>query len=216
MRTALLAHLTDAELAGRVQRGDHDALRTLIDRYRRFARAKGASFFLVGGDADDVEQEALIGLYKAARDFRPDHLASFRAFAELCITRQIITAIKAATRLKHQPLNHYRSTSGVPAGDEGEDRSLDELLPSADGDPLDAIVSHEWVCSMGAMLADRLSAFEIDVLRLYVEGTSYQEIGARLGRHPKSVDNALQRIKHKLTDHLEAEAGAEAAELAVA
>jgi RNA polymerase sporulation-specific sigma factor len=221
MRTPLLLHLPDAELAARVQAGDHDALRALIERYRRFARAKGRSYFLVGGDADDVEQEALIGLYKAARDFRPGHLASFRAFAELCITRQIITAIKTAARLKHQPLNHYRSTSAVPGGDEGDDRPLDELLPAAvEPDPLEALLSQEWVGSVRGMMADRLSAFEIDVLRLYVEGTSYQEIGARLGRSAKSVDNALQRIKRKLEEHLdgeaEADANAEASELAVA
>ncbi len=221
MRPSFLVRLTDGQLVTLVQAGDHDALRTLIERYRRFARAKGRSYFLVGGDADDVEQEALIGLYKAARDFRPEHLASFRAFAELCITRQIITAVKTATRQKHQPLNHYRSTSAVAAGGDGDDGSLEALLPSAvDGDPLDAILSREWVCSVRGMMADRLSPLEIDVLRLYVDGISYQEIGARLGRHAKSIDNALQRIKRKLEDHLEAEAEADAsalvAELAVA
>src|SRR5438046_9972801 len=135
---ATTAHLdlADDELAARFQAGERFALETLLDRYRRFARAKSRGYFLVGGDADDIEQEALIGLYKAARDFRPEHQASFRAFAELCITRQIITAIKTATRQTHQPLNQYVSASGVRGGDDRGDRSVDDLLHAHhDGDP---------------------------------------------------------------------------------
>ncbi len=221
MRSPALSTASDAELAARFQGGDQRALEVLLDRYRRFARAKGRGYFLVGGDADDVEQEALIGLYKAARDFRPEHLASFRAFAELCITRQIITAIKTATRQKHQPLNQYLSVTGVRTGDNGDERSLADLIQAdVDGDPLEAVVSNERITSMRAMMAERLSGLEIEVLRLYVAGNSYSEIGEHLGRHVKSIDNALQRIKRKLDEHLDSEAladvAAERAELAVA
>ncbi len=201
---------SDAELAARFQAGDQRALDELLGRYRRFARSKGRGYFLVGGDADDVEQEALIGLYKAARDFRPEHLASFRAFAELCITRQIITAIKTATRQKHQPLNQYLAVSMARTGEDGDDRSLgDTLHADADTDPLETVVSRERMTSMRAMMAERLSGLEIEVLRLYVEGNSYFEIGEHLGRHVKSIDNALQRIKRKLDVHLAERAAAE-------
>jgi len=213
--TIPLNDLADDELAARFQSGDRLALETLIARYRRFARAKSRGYFLVGGDADDIEQEALIGLYKAARDFRPEHQASFRAFAELCITRQIITAIKTATRQKHQPLNQYVSISGVRGGDDPGERSVEELLHSHhDGDPADNVISSERMQSMRSSMAEMLSGLEVDVLKLYVEGKSYQEIGAQLGRHVKSIDNALQRIKRKLDHHLQLEAAHEAHELA--
>jgi RNA polymerase sporulation-specific sigma factor len=201
-----LADLPDDELAARHQAGCHESLETLIERYRRFARAKARGYFLVGGDADDVEQEALIGLYKAARDFRPGHLASFRAFAELCITRQIITAIKTATRQKHQPLNQYMSISGVRGSDDPGERSVDELLLLREGggaDPAERVVDDQRMDVMREHMAEMLSGLEVDVLRLYVEGKSYQEIGEHLGRHVKSIDNALQRIKRKLDQHLQ-------------
>ena len=201
----------DDELAARFQTGDRDALEVLLDRYRRFARAKSRGYFLVGGDADDIEQEALIGLYKAARDFRPEHQASFRAFAELCITRQIITAIKTATRQKHQPLNQYVSISGVRGSDDPGERSVEELLHSHhNADPADSVVSGERMDAIRTSMAEMLSGLEVDVLKLYVEGKSYQEIGDQLGRHVKSIDNALQRIKRKLDQHLQREAAAEA------
>jgi RNA polymerase sporulation-specific sigma factor len=203
--------LPDDELAARFQSGDRDALEALLDRYRRFARAKSRGYFLVGGDADDIEQEALIGLYKAARDFRPEHQASFRAFAELCITRQIITAIKTATRQKHQPLNQYVSISGVRGSEDPGERSVEELLHAHhDADPADRVVSGERMDAMRTSMAEMLSGLEVDVLKLYVEGKSYQEIGDQLGRHVKSIDNALQRIKRKLDQHLQREAAAEA------
>jgi RNA polymerase sporulation-specific sigma factor len=212
-----LSDRTDVELAALAQDGRRDALEALIDRYRRFARAKSRGYFLVGGDADDIEQEALIGLYKAARDFRPEHQASFRAFAELCITRQIITAIKTATRQKHQPLNQYVSISGVRGGDEPGERSVEDLLLVHTGaDPADRLVSAERMLALRAAMRDLLSGLEVDVLRLYVEGKSYQEIGEQLGRHVKSIDNALQRIKRKLDGQLAADASVEAAEYAVA
>jgi RNA polymerase sporulation-specific sigma factor len=198
-----LTDLADDELAGRFQAGDRLALEALIARYRRFARAKSRGYFLVGGDADDIEQEALIGLYKAARDFRPEHQASFRAFAELCITRQIITAIKTATRQKHQPLNQYVSISVVRGGDDA-DRSVEDLLHDhTEADPADEVVSRERMAAMRQSMADMLSGLEVDVLHLYVEGKSYQEIGVQLGRHAKSIDNALQRIRRKLDTHLQ-------------
>ena len=201
-----LTELPDDELAARSQEGDRQALETLIDRYRRFARAKGRGYFLIGGDSDDIEQEALIGLYKAARDFRPEHQASFRAFAELCITRQIITAIKTATRQKHQPLNQYVSISGVRGSDDPGERSVEDLLIRHHGpDPADRVVSDERLGALRASMQELLSALEVDVLRLYVEGKSYQEIGEQLGRHVKSIDNALQRIKRKLDSRLAAD-----------
>ena len=217
MATRSMLDHSDIDLAAMAQAGDHDALTALIDRYRRFARAKSRGYFLVGGDADDIEQEALIGLYKAARDFRPEHQASFRAFAELCITRQIITAIKTATRQKHQPLNQYVSISGTRGGDEPGERSIEDLLMvNPDSDPADRIVADERVGALRAAMQDLLSGLEVEVLHLYVEGKSYQEIGEQLGRHVKSIDNALQRIKRKLDGQLAADAAAEAAELVCA
>jgi RNA polymerase sporulation-specific sigma factor len=170
---------------------------------RRFARSKARTYFLVGADADDVEQEGLIGLFKAARDFRADRQSSFRAFAELCVTRQVISAIKAATRQKHQPLNRYVSISGVRGTDDPSEGSVEELLDDHRiTDPADEIISQEQIAAMRRSMAESLSGLEVDVLRLYVEGKSYQEIGCHLGRHVKSIDNALQRIKRKLDHHL--------------
>ena len=210
MASRLASDLPDIELAARFQGGDRLALEALIDRYRRFARAKSRGYFLVGGDADDIEQEALIGLYKAARDFRPERQASFRAFAELCITRQVITAVKTATRQKHQPLNQYVSISGVRGGDDPGERSVEELLHVHHGsDPADKVVSGERMQAIRTSMTEVLSGLEVDVLKLYVEGKSYQEIGDQLGRHVKSIDNALQRIKRKLDQHLQDEAAAE-------
>lgn len=207
-----LAKQSDEALVARYQVGDDRALQVMVDRYRRFARAKGRGYFLIGGDSDDVEQEALIGLYKAVRDFRPDRESSFRAFAELCITRQIITAIKTATRQKHQALNQYVSISGVRGGDDPGERSVEELLDHHNhthGDPADEVISGERMSAMRSSMAEMLSSLEVDVLRLYVEGKSYQEIGVELGRHVKSIDNALQRIKRKLDQHLQVEREAE-------
>jgi RNA polymerase sporulation-specific sigma factor len=207
---ATLTDLTDLELVDRFQSGCQDALQVVITRYRRFARAKARSYFLVGADSDDVEQEALIGLYKAARDFRPEHQSSFRAFAELCITRQIITAIKTATRQKHQALNQYVSISSVRGGDDPGERTVEELLDDHNiADPADQVVSNERMDAMRTAMVDMLSGLEVEVLRLYVSGKSYQEIGDQLGRHVKSIDNALQRIKRKVDLHLIEEAAAD-------
>ena len=208
--TARLAPLateqSDDELALLAQDGDAEAQRVLIERYRRFARAKGRGYFLVGGDADDIEQEALIGLYKAVRDYRADRTSSFRAFAELCITRQIITAIKAATRFKHQPLNAYVAITGAPRSDDessGTGRTVDDLLDERRlSDPCEQVLSDERMADLRSAMSSLLSGLEVDVLRLFVEGKSYQEIGDQLGRHVKSIDNALQRIKRKVDGHL--------------
>jgi RNA polymerase sporulation-specific sigma factor len=190
---------TDEELAEHWQAGDMEALDALLRRYRRFARSKARSYFLVGADPDDIEQESLIGLYKAARDYRPDRQASFRAFAEVCVTRQVISAVKAATRQKHQPLNQYLSLSGIRGSDDAHERTVEQLLGRHwTTDPADEVVSLEQVEGMRRALAENLSGLEVEVLRLYVEGKSYQEIGELLGRHTKSIDNALQRIKRKL------------------
>jgi RNA polymerase sporulation-specific sigma factor len=199
-----LTELADDELVARFREGDTDSLNVLLERYRRFARAKARGYFLIGADSDDIEQEGMIGLYKAARDFRPERQASFRAFAELCITRQVITAIKTATRQKHQPLNQYVSISGVRGSDDAGERSVEVLLDDhCMPDPADEVVSKERMDAMRRSMAEMLSGLEVDVLRLYVEGKSYQEIGDHLGRHVKSIDNALQRIKRKLDVHIQ-------------
>jgi len=216
--SAALAELSDDELVARFQGGDNDSLDVLLQRYRRFTRAKARGYFLIGADSDDIEQEGMIGLFKAVRDFRPDRQASFRAFAELCITRQIITAIKTATRQKHQPLNSYLSLSGTRPGEENGSGTVEEVL-EAKGliDPIEFIISMEDLRSMRRMMSEMLSKLEVEVLRLYVEGKSYQEIAEVLGRHVKSIDNALQRIKRKLECHLQDRAAADAAaELAIA
>jgi RNA polymerase sporulation-specific sigma factor len=200
---APLTEQTDDDLVAAFQGGDDGALAVLLERYRRFARAKTRGYFLIGADSEDIEQEAMIGLYKAARDFRADRQASFRAFAELCITRQVITAVKTATRRKHQPLNQYVSISVVRGGDDA-DRSVEDLLHDhTEADPADEVVSRQRMAAMRQSMADMLSGLEVDVLHLYVEGKSYQEIGVQLGRHAKSIDNALQRIRRKLDTHLQ-------------
>ncbi|HVL92704.1 MAG TPA: RNA polymerase sporulation sigma factor SigH [Acidimicrobiales bacterium] len=201
----ILAGLTDAELVERFHQGQAQAADVLLRRYRRLARAKARGYFLVGADADDIEQEGMIGLYKAARDFRPDRQASFRAFAELCITRQVLSAIKTATRQKHQFLNTYVSLAGATGAQEGcQPARCVELLGACAADPADTVVSRECLAALRRALVELLSALEVEVLRLHVAGKSYQEIGEELGRHVKSIDNALQRIKRKLDVHLQA------------
>jgi len=204
-RSTITPEVEDGVLVEWYQRtADPEALEALITRYRRFARAKARGYFLIGGDRDDVEQEALIGLYKAVRDYRSDQQASFRAFAELCIKRQIITAIKTATRQKHQPLNQYQSISASRSGDDGVEITVDEVLVSrTDTDPCDSVVADERMSRMHESMDRLLSGLEVQVLELYVEGRSYQEISTQLGRHTKSIDNALQRIKRKLEGQLD-------------
>ena len=206
-----LIDMPDDELLERSREGDSAALHVLLERYRRFARSKARGYFLVGADSDDIEQEGMIGLYKAIRDFRPDRQASFRAFAELCITRQIITAIKTATRQKLRPLNQYLSISGVRGGDDQHERTIEELLDDHAADPAEHVVRSERMNAMRRSMTEMLSSLEVEVLRLYIDGNSYQQIGEQLGRHTKSIDNALQRIKRKLECHLQDRAAADAA-----
>lgn len=201
-----LTDLDDEDLVDRFHHGDHEALEVLISRYRRFAKSKARTYFVVGADRDDVEQEGLIGLFKAARDYRFDRETSFRGFAEVCVTRQVITAIKAATRHKHQPLNRSVPLSSVAGGDEhGEAPSARLLDDRRVPDPADEVVWADQIGALRRSVIETLSGFEVDVLRLYVEGSSYDEIAAHLGRHAKAVDNALQRIKRKLGGQLQTE-----------
>jgi RNA polymerase sporulation-specific sigma factor len=201
----------DDELVLAARSGDEGALTELLTKYRAFARVKARSYFLVGADREDIVQEGMIGLYKAVRDFNPDMQTSFRAFAELCVTRQIITAIKTATRQKHGPLNNYVSFSRPVAGDDDGERVLGDVLPTvAVSDPADLVISAERIRALQAHFDEVLSDLETEVLRLYVEGKSYQEIAERLQRHVKSIDNALQRIKRKLEGHLRERAVADA------
>ena len=196
---------TDDELVLAARSGDDASLAELLTKYRAFARVKARSYFLVGADREDIVQEGMIGLYKAIRDFNPDMQSSFRAFAELCVTRQIITAIKTATRQKHGPLNNYVSFNRPVGGDDDGERVLGDVIPTvAISDPADLVISAERIRALQSHFDDVLSDLETEVLRLYVEGKSYQEIAERLQRHVKSIDNALQRIKRKLEGHLRA------------
>lgn len=190
--------LADETLARHAQSGNNQAVQALLQRYQGFARAKARGYFLVGADHNDVYQEGMIGLFKAIRDYRSGHNASFRGFAELCITRQIITAIKTATRQKHQPLNSYISFT-TNSNDEDDERPIEELLPGEDNlDPVHQVIECDDVTALQDTMNEVLSELERDVLIRYVRGESYQDIALALGRHAKSVDNAIQRIKRKL------------------
>jgi RNA polymerase sporulation-specific sigma factor len=195
--------LVDEEVVEFAREGDDAALEYLINKYKNFVRAKARSYFLIGADREDIIQEGMIGLYKAIRDFRLDKLSSFRAFAELCITRQIITAIKTATRQKHIPLNSYVSLN-KPIYDEDSDRTLlDVISGSKITDPEELIISREEFDDIEEKMGEILSSLEWKVLMSYLEGKSYQEIAEDLKRHVKSIDNALQRVKRKLERYLE-------------
>lgn len=195
--------LSDAEIITIIQEGNADALDFLITKYQSFVRLKARSYFLIGGDREDIVQEGMIGLYKAIRDFKEDRLSSFKAFAELCITRQIITAIKTATRQKHIPLNTSVSLD-KPVFDEESDRTLLDVIagPLLD-DPEGFIIHKEDFSQMEKEINKVLSGLEKQVLALYLDGQSYQEISDELNRQVKSVDNALQRIKRKLERYME-------------
>ncbi|MFO7319168.1 MAG: RNA polymerase sporulation sigma factor SigH [Limnochordia bacterium] len=195
--------LADEEIVEYAREGDTVALEYLIHKYKNFVRAKARSYFLIGADREDIIQEGMIGLYKAIRDFRADKLASFRAFAELCITRQIITAIKTATRQKHIPLNSYVSLN-KPLYDDESDRTLEDVLAGNKvTDPEELVISREEFLDIESKMSEFLSDLEWSVLMLYLEGKSYQEIADQLSRHVKSIDNALQRVKRKLERYLE-------------
>ncbi len=194
---------SDEDIVMEAKGGDIVALEFLINKYKNFVKAKARSYFLIGADREDIIQEGMIGLYKAIRDFRGDKLSSFRAFAELCITRQIITAIKTATRQKHIPLNSYVSLN-KPIYDEDSDRTLlDILAGSKITDPEELMINREEYNDIEFKMGEILSELEWKVLTLYLEGKSYQEIAVDLKRHVKSIDNALQRVKRKLERYLE-------------
>lgn len=195
--------LSDEELVDQVHHGNTDALDYLITKYRLFVKSKAKSYFLIGADKEDIVQEGMIGLYKAIRDFNGDKLSSFRAFAELCITRQIITAIKTATRQKHIPLNSYVSLD-KPIYDEESERTLMDVITSPVTDnPEKIIINQEDFSRLESKMVEVLSELEQQVLSRYLAGQSYYEISEELNRHVKSIDNALQRVKRKLERHLE-------------
>ena len=194
--------LADLQLILRARNGDSAAMDALIRRYTGFVRLKASSYFLAGGESDDLNQEGLIGLYKAVRDFRADKETSFRSFAELCITRQIITAIKTATRFKHAPLNTYVSFSQTPAGQDDGECTLGDALPGPGvDDPAVCVISTQELQSLVFCLGTGLSPLESDALRYYLEGNSYEEMAELLGCDTKTIDNALQRVKRKVLQH---------------
>ncbi|MFM8561157.1 MAG: RNA polymerase sporulation sigma factor SigH [Solirubrobacterales bacterium] len=197
----------DYYLIALAKKGDPTAYDRLVRRYHGFVRLKASSYFIAGGDNDDLIQEGLVGLYKAIRDYRSDRESSFRNFAELCITRQIITAVKTATRNKHMPLNQYVSFATTPAGASEGEATLEEVLPGSPvHDPVNQVISTEELRSLVDCLSSTLSELESRVLALYLDGRSYEEVGEMVGCDTKTVDNALQRVKRKVGAHLQSRA----------
>jgi RNA polymerase sporulation-specific sigma factor len=195
---------TDEDLVAQAKNGDAEATRKILTRYHYFVRLKANSYFLAGGDGDDLIQEGYIGLFKAIRDYEHGRSTSFRSFAELCVTRQIITAIKTASRQKHLPLNTYVSFSHSPSSADFDSRTLADVIPSGrTSDPVQQVISSEEVVSLTDCLVRLLSPLESQVLKYYLEGNSYEAIAAEIGHDTKTVDNALQRIKRKVMMHLE-------------
>ncbi|MBD7914315.1 RNA polymerase sporulation sigma factor SigH [Clostridium sp. Sa3CUN1] len=188
----------DEEIVDEAKKGNSRAQEYLISKYENFVKAKAKSYFLIGADKEDIYQEGMIGLYKAIRDFKADKLTSFKAFAELCVTRQIITAIKTATRQKHIPLNTYISLN-KPIYEEESDRTLIDVLSELKiTDPEELLIGKEQIKHIEGEMAKVLSDLEMEVLQSYLDGKSYQEIACDLDRQAKSIDNALQRVKRKL------------------
>ena len=188
----------DEEVVVEAKEGNIKAQEYLISKYENFVKSKAKSYFLIGADKEDIYQEGMIGLYKAIRDFKPDKLTSFKGFAELCVTRQIITAIKTATRQKHIPLNTYVSLN-KPIYEEESDRTLLDVLSGFRiSDPEELVISQEEMEHIEGEISKVLSDLELEVLMSYLDGKSYQEIACDLDRHAKSIDNALQRVKRKL------------------
>ncbi len=193
----------DGYLLALAKQGSPDAYDRLVRRYYSFVRLKASSYFLIGGDSEDLIQEGLVGLYKAIRDFRTDRESSFRNFAELCITRQIITAVKTASRNKHAPLNQYVSFAQTPAASGEAETTLEEILPGAiSEEPAERVIASEELTALVSCLSSVLSELESSVLSLYLDGHSYEQIGERLDCDTKTVDNALQRVKRKVATHL--------------
>lgn len=194
---------TDEEIVALAQQGNADALIHLLESFKSLVRIKARGYFLIGADHEDIVQEGMIGLYKAIRDYRPDRQASFRAFADLCVKRQIITAIKTATRQKHIPLNSYVSLN-KPIYEEESERTLLDVIEGRVTNPEELFINQEEMSAIQSMIDKALSGFERQVLSAFLDGKSYQEIADALGRHVKAVDNALQRIKKKMLRHLRA------------
>ena len=194
--------MSDDDVVVLAQQGDGEALEYLLDKYKNFVRGRARSYFLVGADHEDIVQEGMIGLYKSIRDFKPDKQSSFRAFAELCVKRQIITAIKTATRQKHVPLNSYVSLNKPLYGEES-DRTLLDVIEGRVTNPEELFICQEDMSHIQEQIGTVLSDLEQQVLSAFLDGKSYQEIAEMLGRHVKSIDNALQRVKRKLTHFLE-------------
>ena len=197
------AELADEEIVALCRTGDSVAVEFLLNKYKNFVRSKARSYFLIGADHEDIVQEGMNGLYKAIRDFRPEKLSSFRAFAELCITRQIITAIKTATRQKHIPLNSYVSLNKPLYDDESDRTLMDVCAEGHSANPEEMLISQEDLAGIHQRIDEVLSGLEQEVLSAYLAGKSYQQIADNLGRHVKSIDNALQRVKRKLEKYLE-------------
>nr|WP_077615900.1 RNA polymerase sporulation sigma factor SigH [Caenibacillus caldisaponilyticus] len=195
--------MDDEDIVKRVHEGDLQALEYMINKYKNFVRAKAKSYFLIGADREDIIQEGMIGLYKAIRDYKGDKFSTFRAFAELCITRQMITAVKTATRQKHIPLNSYVSLDKPIYDDESDRTLLDVIGGSRVSDPEQLLINQEKYDDIELKMSEILSDLEQKVLMLYLDGRSYQEISADLKRHVKSIDNALQRVKRKLERYFE-------------
>lgn len=203
----LYYEMLDEDVILDAKAGNEKALEYMINKYKSFVRAKARTYFLIGADREDIIQEGMIGLFKAIRDYKCDKLSSFRAFAELCITRQIITAIKTATRQKHIPLNSYVSLN-KPIFDEESDKTLMDILSEESiSDPEELIINREEFQGIENKMGEILSSLEWEVLTSYLEGKSYQEIAEELDRHVKSIDNALQRVKRKLEKYLEEQKG---------
>jgi RNA polymerase sporulation-specific sigma factor len=202
-RTEAQPELEDTYLVALAKRGSADAYERIVKRYRGFVRLKASSYFLLGGDSEDLIQEGLVGLYKAIRDFRTDRESSFRNFAELCITRQIITAVKTASRNKHAPLNQYVSFAQTPAASGEAETTLEDILPGPlSEEPDERVIASEELSALVSCLGSVLSELESNVLSLYLDGHSYELIGEKLECDTKTVDNALQRVKRKVAAHI--------------
>ncbi len=196
--------MEDEEIIDLVQNGESEALEYLIQKYRHFVHAKTRTYFLIGADREDIIQEGMIGLFKAIRDYKKGKLSSFKSFAELCITRQIITAIKTATRQKHIPLNSYVSLYKPMYNNDDSDRTLMDIVTgSKELDPEELIINQEEFNHFNVKLSELLNDLERDVLALYLDGQSYKEISGELNRQEKAIDNALTRVKRKLKKYLE-------------
>lgn len=190
--------MADEEIVLLSQQGNLYAMEAILNRYKGFVSSKTRPYFLIGGNHEDITQEGMIGLYKAVRDYQPDKQASFRSFAEICITRQMITAIKTATRQKHQPLNSYVSLSRPAYDDNSEQTLADLVLGSSCMNPEELVINKESYDACEVAIAKALSKLEHRILSLYLQGKSYLEISEQVGKSPKSIDNALQRVKRKL------------------